>query len=177
MPDPNDDYRDVERVRNVQESAEAVGTNYQTLLKLGVYNLVKVTKSQRESISGYITSITEVSGKTTKQIERALGLKDGQLSEGAFIYRLGRIPRKDEFWPRGYSGLVDGKYLREDLTKDSDGYRRGQAAWQVTLKDGVSIPAVLLAHVKGDEIFEPGVHPNTARHYPPGHPMHRNARN
>jgi hypothetical protein len=177
MPEADDDYRDVERTRGVQESDQAVEANHQTLMRLGVYNIVKVSAKQTDSVCGYITSITEVIGKTARQIEAALGLRPGQLNAGAFIYRLERIPRKDEFWPRGYTGLVDGKYLRDDLTEDSAGYRRGQAAWQVTLRGGVCIPAVLLAHIQGDQSFDPGVHPNTARHYPPDHPVHRKPRN
>jgi len=177
MSGPNDDYRDVARTRAVQESAAAIETNHQTLVKLGIYNIVKVTAYQADrGVTGYITSITEISGKTAKEIEKALGLKAGQLSSGAFIYRLRDVPQKDEFWPRGYSGLVDGKYLRDDLNEDSDGYRRGQAAWQVTLKEGVKIPAVLLAKIQGTQKFDPGVHPDTARLYPAGHPVHARIR-
>jgi hypothetical protein len=176
MSEANDDYRDVERVRNVQESEDAIDANHQTLVRLGIYNIVKVTAHQIDKVTGYITSITEVSGKTAKQIERALGLKAGQLASGAFIYRLDRIPTKKEFWPRGYNGLVDGKILKEHLTEDSAGYRRGQAVWQVTLKERVEIPAVLLAYIQGEQRFDPGVHPDTARHYPPDHPVHKKVR-
>lgn len=177
MSGPNDDYRDVARTRAVQESEAAIEANHRTLVKLGIYNIVKVTAYQADhGVGGYITAITEISGKTAKQIEKALGLKAGQLSSGAFIYRLGRVPQKDEFWPRGYSGLVDGKYLREDLDADSDGYCRGQAAWQVTLKEGVRIRAIELARIHGDQTFDPGVHPETARLYPEGHPVHARVR-
>jgi len=176
MSGPNDDYRDVARTRAVQESEAAIEANHRTLVKLGIYNIVRVTAYHTPSVTGYITSITEISGKTARQIQKALGLKADQLSSGAFIYRLERVPRKDEFWPRGYSGLVDGKYLREDLDEDSDGYRRGQAAWQVTLKEGVSIGAIELARIQGDQTFDPGVHPETARLYPEGHPVHARVR-
>ena len=160
----------------MQESAAAIETNHQTLVRSGVYNIVKVTAYNADRVGGYITRITEISGKTAEEIQKALGLKCDQLASGAFIYRLQRVPRKDEFWPRGYSGLVDGKYLREDLNEDSDGYRRGQAAWQVTLKEGVKIPAVLLAKIQGTQKFDPGVHPDTARLYPAGHPVHARIR-
>jgi hypothetical protein len=166
MSGPNDDYREVARIRAVQESEMAVENNHQKLVKLGVFNIVKVTAYQTDRVGGYITQITEISGKTAEEIVEALGLKPGQLSSGAFIYRLQRVPRKNEFWPRGYSHLVDGA-----LNKEIDGYFPGQSAWQVTLKDGVRIPAIQLARIHGDQTFDPGVHPETARLYPVGHPM------
>jgi len=173
------DYINPREMRLLHRNPSVIKANFQKLQKLGVYNIVKVSKfssEKRQDVGGYLTSITEISGKTSRQIQVALGLPAGFLEQGADIYRINRIPMEDEFLPRGYTSMPDGLVLKKDLDTDSSGYPRGQMAWQVKIKSGVKISAILICSIQGETKFTPGVHPRTAMLYPENHPARTNVR-
>jgi hypothetical protein len=180
------DYVDRHKTRALQRNQSVIETNFQKLEQLGIFNIVKVSARsnfKREHVTGYITAITEIIGKTSAELETLLGLPKSELSSGADIYRVNRVPAKSEILLRGYTSMPNGLTLKPELATtrgDSNGnhrYRRGQSAWQVELKAGVKIPAILLGTIKGDERFEPGSHPRIAMLYPEGHPARANTRN
>lgn len=167
------DYEDVTATRALQHDPKVIARNHRKLEKWGACNLLKVRArgTARTSVKGYITHLAAITGRTAEEIEVILGLREGDLALGADIYRLARLPRTDEFLPRGYTTLVDGLRLKSGLKTDSAGYRPGHGAYQITLT--ADMPAHLIATISGSERFEPGVHPSVAKLYPPGHPVRR----
>ncbi len=160
------DLIDLDATRALQESLRAREANLAAMQRHGAYSLMKVVARERpvtSEISGYITLLPGLSGRTPRQMELLLGLRDGDLASGANLYRLLRLPELNEFLPRGYSHMVDGGFLKPGLTQDSAGYRPGEGAWQVVLIK--PIPAVLVRSLALDEIYEPGPHPDIAARY------------
>lgn len=155
-----------ERVRLLQASSSVRKSNYEKMLLIGAYNLLKVTDRKgplRTAVSGYVTLLPALSGETPTQMEVILGLRKGDLALGAYIYRLTRLPELEGFLPRGYSTLVDGLPLPDGAAADAAGYRPGLGAWQITLLE--PIPVSLVATLKPDEPFKPGLHPRTQAMY------------
>jgi preprotein translocase subunit Sss1 len=155
-----------ELTRALQASAPARSANHEQMLRHGAYNLLKVTDRKgplRSEVRGYITLLPALVDKTPLQIEIVLGLRAGDLAEGARIYRLLRLPERDEFLPRGYTTLVDGLALPQGAKTDAAGYRPGHGAWQVTLLEPV--PVTLIADLKPDQAFSPGLHPRIQAMY------------
>jgi hypothetical protein len=166
----SNDFDDLEATRALQSSAEVRAANLATLTSWGAYNLLKVVSRDQPGagspscpVTGYITLLPTLSGKTPRQMEALLGLKQDQLLRGAHIYRLSRVPDISEFLPRGYTTLVDGGRLKEGLRQDSAGYRPGHGAYQVQLVQ--PIDALLIKTLGRDEPFEPGLHPDVAALY------------
>ncbi len=172
-----EDHADWERTRALQSSQQVIDSNYAELVRWGPYNVLKVmsrtedSPSQNRSVSGYLTLLPAISGQTPPQMRDLLGLRATDLRLGALIYRLRKLPAKNEIEVRGYTTLVDGVALKAGLEADQAGYRPGQGAYQVTLKKGVEIDATLIATLGPDAAFEPGVHPDIAKLYPAGHPV------
>lgn len=165
-----DDFEGLEATRALQNNPQVRADNLATLTSLGAYNLLKVVARDHPeaggptfAVMGYITLLPTLSGQTPRQMEAMLGLKQGQLLRGAYIYRLSRVPTINEFQPRGYTTLVDGAHLKEGLRQDSAGYRPGHGAYQVTLI--TPIDATLVKTLGRDEPFEPGLHPDIAALY------------
>ena len=152
-------YENVDATRALQASASARQDNYKNMVAWGAYSLLKVCQkgAPQTTVANYITVQAALSGKTPREMEKLLGLRLQQLSGGADIYRLLRLPDIDGFLPRGYSTLVDGLQLRAGLAQDAAGYRPGLGAWQITLIKPV--PAQRIASLGYNDVFEPGVHP------------------
>lgn len=156
------DYIDTQSTRDLQSDPKVVAANYAMLLRWGAYNLLKVKSFDGGAPSritgyGYFTLLPAISGKTPQEMRRILGLRKLDLSGGALIYRLSRVPRPNEFVVRGYTTLVDGLRLAPGRLQDGHGYRPGHGAWQGALTKG--IPMTLVASLKPGMAFEPGLHP------------------
>lgn len=171
------DHVDWDQTRALQSSADVVHANYANLVRWGAYNLVKVVgrshepAAQSRDVGGYLTLLQAISGLTPEQMRDLLGLRIEDLRHGALVYRLKELPAKDQIEVRGYTTLVDGAPLKPGLRSDAAGYRPGHGAWQITLKPDARIPATLIAALGPSTPFEPGVHPDIAKLYPPGHPV------
>jgi hypothetical protein len=65
----------------------------------GPGRIVKVLPfgSTASALGGYITVGSSLLGKTSQQIEQALGLKKEYLAHGARIYRFARLPQAHEY--------------------------------------------------------------------------------
>jgi hypothetical protein len=166
---------DPEATRALQESPQARASNLARMQEWGAWNLVKVESlgavapSDPKDVTGYISVLAAISGRTPKDMVEVLGLnEDTDLILGAVVYRLDRVPTGDEFVVRGYTTLPDGLRLRPGVRKDAGGYDPGHGAWQVRLVRPV--PARLIAVVHPGTVFQPPLHPRTAALYPPGHP-------
>jgi hypothetical protein len=178
-----DSHVNWDATRALQSSPEIVLANYLNLKSWGAYNLVKVMNRtgdpgemlpRSRKVDGYLTHLQAISGCTPAQMRDVLGLRETDLRQGALVYRLLELPKEDQIEVRGYTTLVDGVELKPGLTSDKAGYRPGRGAYQITLKCGVKIEAALIATLGPNSPFEPGVHPDIAKLYPPGHPARRN---
>ena len=174
-----EDHINWDETRALQSSSQVIEANYAKLVRWGAYNIVKVmgrddkptvAASQRAPVRGYLTLLTAISGRTPLEMRDLLGLRTLDLRHGALVYRLSRLPEKSEIEVRGYTTLVDGAHLRDGIKQDQAGYRPGLGAYQVALKWGVEIEATLIATLGPNGPFQPGVHPDVAKLYPPGHP-------
>lgn len=170
------DHAGWDETRKLQSDAQVVKDNHANLVRWGAHNIVKVTAVDRPLRGkpplafGYLTLLPAVSGHTPLKMQDLLGLKKGALETGALVYRLLKLPREDQIEVRGYTTLVDGVALKPGLKADHDGYRPGWGAYQVRLKDGVTLPAELVATLGPHTPYRPPVHPDVAKLYPPGHP-------
>jgi hypothetical protein len=160
------DYVDAALTRALQESARVRADNLALMQGWGAYSLLKVTPrgAVRTQVQGYVTLLAAISGKTPWQMEDLLGLRAHQLAGGADIYRLERVPTIDEFLPRGYTTLVDGLRLSPGLRHDTNGYRPGLGAFQITLIKPVG--AHLIQSLAANQPFDPGIHPSLRARYP-----------
>lgn len=175
------EFVDSEATRAMQDAENTRRRLYEEMTAKGVYNIVKVSAripgaSLLSAVGGYLTYYSEISGKTAKDMEIALGLRHAELAFGAHVYRLAFLPGFEQIEERGYTTLVDGKRLKAGLKSDSHGYRPGQMLRQFRLRGDVRIPAVHLGTVSGSQRFDGGAHPDTARMYPEGHPVWKNVR-
>lgn len=110
---------------------------------------VKITSVLREPMfwsEGYVTCHKFIAGRTLPEVERILGLPTHELSKGAYLYDLLRIPEPDEFDLRGYSQCPDGK----PWTPASE-YPVGAGAAQWQIRRNTFIPAKIAAIIKPGE--------------------------
>ena len=154
------------RIRLLQSSPGVRRQNRQSMLSWGAYSLLKVKGlggGPASAVRGYVTHMQAISGQTPEEIRDTLGLRQCDLTSGAMIYRLTRVPDEHEFLPRGYSTLIDG--VRSRPTGDAPSlYRPGYGAFQIELL--VEVEATLVATLKPGERFEPGIHPSLRHLYP-----------
>lgn len=74
--------------------------------------LVKVTSLSRPLMfwsEGFVTCYKFIAGRTLDEAERILGLKSGELSEGAYLHELLALPNEAQFELKGYSQTPDGE--------------------------------------------------------------------
>lgn len=73
--------------------------------------LVKVVPAgaSGEAVTGYVTQLKYIAGRTPAEMEQVLGLKPGMLKDGASITAPTRLPTAAEFNLRGYTQLPGGK--------------------------------------------------------------------
>ncbi|MBN9444000.1 hypothetical protein [Bosea sp. (in: a-proteobacteria)] len=149
-------YIDPKRTRLLQASERVRKANLERIEFWGAYNLVKVLDLGRAvsqnadgeiELGGYVTLQSELSRKTPKEIETALGLRPGSLDQGCRIFRFRKTPTL----------LPDGLRLKPEHRADPHGYPRGQMAWQIVLT--MPLPAVLVSTLAPGQAFNPGRHP------------------
>ncbi len=166
------DYLDGEQTRALQESAAVRAANLVDMQRWTAYCLMKAVAigDVKPVVTGYVTLLQALSGQTPRQMVTLLGLRDrrdgvreADLATGADLYRLKRVPGIDEFWPRGYSTLVDGYRLRPELKADTAGYKVGQGAWQIELR--CPIEAEFVVRLGPDEPFKPPIAPSLVGRY------------
>jgi hypothetical protein len=121
--------------RTLQSSPLAVKAALERFAQWGAKNLIKVTNigPVEAELKGYFGFMQSIAGATPVEISRIFGLRETDLSQGAMIYRLGRLPEENEFVVRGYTTLPDGRRLPEGQKKDAAGYRVGTGALQYAL--------------------------------------------
>lgn len=141
--------------RTLQSGSAARASAMARFQEWGAKNLIRVTNpggAVLTEVSGYIGLITAIAGLTPAEISKCLGLRYEDLSQGAMIYRLNRIPLSTEFEVRGYTTLPDGLPLPAGQTQDAAGYRAGWGAWQVVLISPV--PATYMGRLGPHDRFD-----------------------
>jgi hypothetical protein len=108
---------------------------------------VMPTGVDQQQVSGYFTQEKFILGRTSHQMEYDLGLKPGDLENGATIYELSQIPRGDQFVPAGYTHMPGGSFYQEGSE-----YPVGAGAIQFRLND--AIPARVIGKVLYEETWE-----------------------
>ena len=95
--------------------------------------------SPQTEVEGYITLGKYLLGKTPQQIERALGLKSGDLANGARVYRFTRLPQITEYTYELTTHHPDG--LAYNPAHSDPRYPPGsRAIHQWRIKPGAKIP-------------------------------------
>lgn len=140
--------------RIIQESPLAVTTALERFAQWGAKNLIKVTNigPVEHELKGYFGFMQSIAGLTPSGISRMFGLRETDLVQGAMIYRLDRMPEKNEFVVRGYSTLPDGRRLPEGQTKDAAGYRVGTGGLQYALTK--PFPVTYLGLLRPNQTFD-----------------------
>jgi hypothetical protein len=144
----------------VGDDAKEGGFKESTLKKLAMENwekgggnqLVKVVSAERgasDEVRGYVTELKYVAGRTPAEMERILGLPDGELAGGAVVHKLDGTPTADQFRLRAYTQLPAGKTY-----EPGEEYPPGLGApqWELTAK----VPVAEVSAVKPDEAYRPG---------------------
>jgi Domain of unknown function (DUF4157) len=111
--------------------------------------LVKVISAEREStatITGYVTELKFVEGRTPSELEKILGLPEGELDKGAIIKRLDQLPNEKQFDLRGYTHRPEG---RAYVTGAKYPPGLGAPQWKIT----EPIAATTIGEVKHGEVF------------------------
>jgi hypothetical protein len=87
---------------------------------------------QSITVTGFVTQLKYLSGRSLHQIESLLGFHAGRLSGGATFATLDRLPAVDEFQTFGYSQVAAHRHVvPTDL--DPVGLRRlAMSAWSPT---------------------------------------------
>lgn len=96
-----------------------------------------------DHVNGYFTQVKWIAGKTPEQMEKVLGLKPKDLEYGAIIQEFKEFPRTDQFEVRGYTNTPGGKPYQ-----DGGEWPSGDGARQYLLKEGVHLPARVIATVE-----------------------------
>jgi hypothetical protein len=73
--------------------------------------VVRVDRGGRLTTRGYITEHQAIAGQTPAQMEVTLGLPEGELSNGAVVQELGRLPGPNEFEFRAYTTQPGGTHF------------------------------------------------------------------
>jgi hypothetical protein len=108
---------------------------------------VKVMSAQRASalgastghavaVKGFVTSEKFVRGRSLEQVERTLGLKRGELKDGAVLLRLSTLPLPHQYELGGYTQTPAG----EPYSGGSYPPGLGASQWNLT----VEMPATVL---------------------------------
>ena len=105
---------------------------------------VMPTGEDQQQVSGFFTQAKFIQGRTPQQMEHDLGLKTGDLKNGATIYELSQTPNAEQFVPAGYTHMPGGKFYEEGSE-----YPVGAGAIQFRLNEAV--PANVIGKVGYEE--------------------------
>jgi hypothetical protein len=112
---------------------------------------VKITSLTRPPMfwgEGFVTCYKFVAGRTLEEVERMLGLKVGDLTNGAYFLEFAALPTEDQFELKGYTQCPDG----QNWSPTSD-YPAGLGAPQWRILPNTFIPSRVAAVVqKGGRI-------------------------
>ena len=112
---------------------------------------VKVAAIVRDPMfwaEGFVTCYKFVCGRTLAETERILGLRDGELAAGAYLYEFMRLPAEHEFELKGYTQCPDG----EPWTPASQ-YPPGLGVAQWRILKNTAIPSRLAAIIEPSGTF------------------------
>jgi len=112
---------------------------------------VKITSLGRDPMfwaEGYVTCLKFIAGRTLAEAEHILGLREGELAAGAYVYEFLRYPTADEFDLRGYTNTPGG----QPWTPASS-YPAGAGAAQWEVRKNSHIPARLIAIVQPGQVI------------------------
>lgn len=101
---------------------------------------VMPTGMDQQQVSGFFTQAKFILGRTPQQMEHDLGLKLGDLKNGATIYELSQTPNAEQFVPAGYTHMPGGRFYEE-----GGEYPVGPGAIQFRLNEAV--PAKVIGKV------------------------------
>jgi len=99
-------------------------------------------------LSGYVTQLKFVEGKIPDQLEKRLGLRKGELGNGAIIERLDQIPKEGHFELRSYTQRPDGRAY-----EPGEKYPPGTGAPQWQIDKNQPIRATMIGEVKPGEVL------------------------
>ena len=118
----------------------------------GPNQLVKVIPAGADAsgVTGYITQLKFIAGKTVGEMEQILGLKPGMLGEGAQILKPNRLPNAGEFNLRGYTNTPGGAPF-----VPGSAWPPGLGSPQWQLGQGVQLPGELMGTVAPGQAFIP----------------------
>jgi hypothetical protein len=110
--------------------------------------VISISREPASTTSGFVTCIKFVSGQTLVDTERILGLKNGELANGAHLLELQELPTADQFELKGYTQTPDGK-----VWESTSDYPVGRGAPQWRILPSFPLRCRLLATVKpGDRL-------------------------
>ncbi len=107
---------------------------------------VKVTSFSRAPMfwsEGYITCHKFIAGRSLAEVERILGLRQGELTAGAYLYVFLRLPSADEFETRGYTQTPGGQPWHA-----GSAYPVGAGAAQWEVRRNTYVPTRLIAAIQ-----------------------------
>ena len=108
---------------------------------------VMPTGVDQQQVSGFFTQEKFILGRTPQQMEDDLGLKPGDLINGATIYELSQTPNAEQFVPAGYTHMPGGSYYQE-----ASEYPVGAGAIQFRLNE--ALPAKIVGKVGYEESWK-----------------------
>jgi hypothetical protein len=108
---------------------------------------VMPTGVDQQQVSGFFTQEKFILGRTPRQMEDDLGLKPGDLINGATIYEISQTPNVEQFVPAGYTHMPGGSYYQEGSE-----YPVGAGAIQFRLNE--ALPAKIVGKVGYEESWK-----------------------
>lgn len=108
---------------------------------------VMPTGVDQQEVSGFFTQAKFILGRTPEQMEYVLGLKVGDLKNGATIYEISQIPSAEQFVPAGYTHMPGGRFYQHDSK-----YPIGAGAIQFRLDE--PLPAKVIGKVGYEEVWK-----------------------
>jgi hypothetical protein len=108
---------------------------------------VMPTGMDQQEVSGFFTQAKFILGRTPQQMEHDLGLKPGDLKNGATIYELSQTPNAEQFVPAGYTHMPGGSFYQ-----DGSEYPVGAGAIQFRLDE--ALPAKVIGKVGYEEAWK-----------------------
>ncbi len=72
--------------------------------------VVPLVRAAADVVSGYVTQMKCLAGKTPEEMERILGLRRAELARGAGVLWLGRLPDREELALRAYTQCPGGQH-------------------------------------------------------------------
>ncbi|HYM04828.1 MAG TPA: hypothetical protein VET85_17885, partial [Stellaceae bacterium] len=112
-----------------------------------------LTKNGKPQCTGYFTEEKWVFGKTPAELERQLGMAEGDYRAGVKIWHITTLPRIDQFDIRAYTHLPDGKPYKPPTDSSQKDYKPGLGANQYTILYPHSLDCELIIALAPGETY------------------------